>query len=32
MISMGYARVAKPFVSLGGMNPSAFAGIPLRRG
>jgi hypothetical protein len=29
---MGYARVAKPFVSLGEMNPSAFAGFPLRRG
>jgi hypothetical protein len=32
MISMAYARVAKPFVSLGEMNPSASAGFPPHRG
>ncbi|MGA7994764.1 MAG: hypothetical protein WCA28_07615, partial [Bradyrhizobium sp.] len=32
MISRTYDPVAKPFVSLGEMNPSAFAGFPPRRG
>jgi hypothetical protein len=27
MISMAYAKLAKPFVSLGEMNPFAFAGF-----